>query len=117
MLRPITTAPMFSCAARRTSSLTPVSPPSPMSCPLLKLASLKIHSWRPPASSPSGFASLWFGPAMYPSSETAICALVFGMTASPTPGSAGLLVDGQLGQRFGLEPSVGDRQGGVHRDG
>jgi hypothetical protein len=65
MLRPITTAPVSCCAAPITALLgfSSPSPPSPP-CMRWKAASLNTHSWSPCPPSPSGWSSLWFGPAM-----------------------------------------------------
>ena len=62
MCRPITVAPMFSSDSATTSSSGPVAPPS-MPWTSRKLLTAKTHSWRPPPPSPSGFSTLWLGPA------------------------------------------------------
>src|SRR5919204_3659418 len=69
MLRPITAAPMFSAASSTTRVLSFTSPPC-LSCDSRQTASETIQSCRLSPPSPSGFSSLWFGPATNPSAET-----------------------------------------------
>jgi hypothetical protein len=68
MLRPITAAPMFSTASATTWLLAFTSPPG-LPWDSRQAASGTTQSWRRSPPSPSGFSSLWFGPATNPSSE------------------------------------------------
>ena len=71
ILRPITVAPTFSSASSMTGVLALTSPPS-RPCGLRQAASLMTHSCSCSPPSPSGSASLGFGPATKPSSEIEI---------------------------------------------
>ncbi len=68
MFRPITAAPMFSRASSSIRALSFTSPPS-MPWASRQAASGTTQSWSRSPPSPSGFSSLWFGPATKPSSE------------------------------------------------
>src|ERR671932_662356 len=68
MLRPITPAPMFSRDSSTIRVLGLTSPPC-LSCASRQAASGTIQSWSRSPPSPSGFSSLWFGPATNPSAE------------------------------------------------
>src|SRR5919108_1421273 len=68
MLRPITPAPMFSRDSSTIRELGLTSPPS-LSCDSRHAARGTIQSCSPSPPSPSGFSSLWFGPATNPSAE------------------------------------------------
>jgi hypothetical protein len=71
MLRPITPAPTFSTDSSNIRVLSFTSPPcSP--CDWRQAASGTTQSWSRSPPSPSGFSSLWFGPATKPSSEIEI---------------------------------------------
>src|ERR671925_795953 len=71
MLRPITPAPMFARDSSTIRELGLTSPPS-LSCASRQAASGTIQSCSRSPPSPSGFSSLWFGPATYPSAEIVI---------------------------------------------
>jgi hypothetical protein len=70
MLRPITVAPTLACASSTTGVLALTSPPSSPCC-LRHASSLKTHWCSSMPPTPSGFSSLWSGPATNPSSDTA----------------------------------------------
>jgi hypothetical protein len=65
MLRPITVAPTFACASSTTAVLALASPPSRPCC-LRHASSLKTHWCSSMPPTPSGFSSLWSGPATNP---------------------------------------------------
>ena len=68
MFRPITAAPMFSSDSSNTGVLSFTSPPgAPWDRRQTASGTSQSCSRSPP--SPSGFSSLWFGPATKPSSE------------------------------------------------
>jgi hypothetical protein len=64
-------APMFSRDSSTICALSFTSPPS-LSWDWRQAASGTIQSWSRSPPSPSGFSSLWFGPATKPSSEIEI---------------------------------------------
>ncbi|MEV6040496.1 hypothetical protein AB0L65_55965 [Nonomuraea sp. NPDC052116] len=68
MFLPITAAPMFSIDCSNTGVLGFTSPPS-SPWARRKAASVATQSCSRSPPSPSGFSTLWFGPATYPSSE------------------------------------------------
>src|SRR5215210_1666053 len=68
MLRPITPAPTFSSVSSMIRVLWFTSPPG-WSCESRHAASAMAHSCSRSPPSPSGFSSLWFGPATNPSAE------------------------------------------------
>ena len=71
MFLPMTVAPMFSSDSSTTSVEALTSPPS-LPWGLRQASSAMTHSWSCSPPSPSGFSSLWFGPAMKPSSDIEI---------------------------------------------
>src|SRR3954470_691283 len=71
MFQPITLAPMFSRASSTIRALSFTSPPC-LSWASRQAASGTTQSWSRSPPSPSGFSSLWFGPATKPSSEIEI---------------------------------------------
>src|SRR4051795_2965636 len=71
MLRPITPAPTFSNVSSMIRVLSFTSPPC-LSCDSRQAASETAQSCSCSPPSPSGFSSLWFGPATKPSSEIEI---------------------------------------------
>jgi hypothetical protein len=68
MFRPITPAPMFSNDPSMTGVLSLTSPPF-LPCSARHAASERPQSCSRSPPSPSGFSSLWFGPATNPSAE------------------------------------------------
>src|SRR6266540_2198429 len=70
MFRPITVAPTFDCISSTTGVLALTSPPSSPCC-RCQASRSKSHSCRRMPPTPSGFSSLWSGPATYPSTEMA----------------------------------------------
>src|ERR687888_746162 len=71
MLRPITPAPTFSSVSSMIGVLSFTSPPC-LSCDARQAASETAQSCSRSPPSPSGFSSLWLGPATNPSAEIEI---------------------------------------------
>jgi hypothetical protein len=71
MLQPITVAPIFACDSSTTFVLSLTSPPF-MPNWSRKMASANAHSCSFMPPTPSGFATLWLGPATKPSSDIEI---------------------------------------------
>ena len=73
MLRPMIVAPMFACGLlddRPTTALTLTALEAVRLAPRLEARTPTRAAAMPP--SPSGFSTLWFGPAMKPSSDIEI---------------------------------------------
>src|SRR4029453_10024184 len=85
MFRPITPAPTFSRDSLTTRALSFTSPPG-LPWASRHSASGTPQSWSRSPPSPSGFSSLWFGPATNPSSEIEIWHLSL-LIAPPGTGS------------------------------
>src|SRR5688500_16902444 len=119
MFRPITLAPTFSPDSSSTRVLSFTSPPC-LQWASRQPASGTTHSWSRSPPSPSGFSSLWFGPATKPSSDSLRrtrraqgAAVPSGKPSVVEDRRGPEALDDQIDRKRRLEGALGHREEGV----